>query len=148
MDYIYYNGELYHHGVKGMKWGVRKAKDKYKNAKAKYRDERTNSSYTKMVAAKAAYKSSKAKNSKKADKAEFKAYVRAMEKTGVRGSGYDVSSGGKTTALYNSLKVKKGKEYADKVEKKVRNRLIADVAVSAGITIGYAAVMAMMSKDR
>ena len=24
-NYIYYNGELYHHGVKGMKWGVRKA---------------------------------------------------------------------------------------------------------------------------
>ena len=25
-DYIIYNGELYHHGVKGMKWGVRRAK--------------------------------------------------------------------------------------------------------------------------
>lgn len=24
MNYIYYNGELYHYGVKGMKWGVRK----------------------------------------------------------------------------------------------------------------------------
>lgn len=26
MDYIIYNGELYHHGVKGMKWGHRKAR--------------------------------------------------------------------------------------------------------------------------
>jgi hypothetical protein len=26
-DYIYHNGELYHHGVKGMKWGVRKSKN-------------------------------------------------------------------------------------------------------------------------
>lgn len=24
-NYIYYNGELYHHGVKGMKWGVRRS---------------------------------------------------------------------------------------------------------------------------
>lgn len=31
MEYIYTNGELYHHGVKGMKWGVRK--DKYGNNK-------------------------------------------------------------------------------------------------------------------
>lgn len=27
MDYIIVNGELYHHGVKGMKWGHRKAKE-------------------------------------------------------------------------------------------------------------------------
>ena len=26
--YVIYNGQLYHHGIKGMKWGVRKDKNK------------------------------------------------------------------------------------------------------------------------
>lgn len=30
-DYVYYNGELYHYGVKGMKWGVRRSKNVRKN---------------------------------------------------------------------------------------------------------------------
>lgn len=42
MDYVIVNGELYHHGVKGMKWGVRKKrvydekKAAYKTAKKEY----------------------------------------------------------------------------------------------------------------
>lgn len=32
-DYIYYNGELYHYGVKGMKWGVRRTREQLKQAR-------------------------------------------------------------------------------------------------------------------
>lgn len=32
---LYYESELYHHGVKGMKWGVRRAEKKQARAKAK-----------------------------------------------------------------------------------------------------------------
>ena len=42
-NYIYYNGELYHHGVKGMKWGRRKAKqearDNYKSTIKKAKED-------------------------------------------------------------------------------------------------------------
>lgn len=33
-DYIYYNSELYHYGVKGMKWGVRRSKTSSKKRKS------------------------------------------------------------------------------------------------------------------
>jgi hypothetical protein len=51
MDYIYTNGELYHHGVKGMKWGVRKKDGLYTrlhNKRTKKTREKNNVYYGKQ----------------------------------------------------------------------------------------------------
>jgi hypothetical protein len=36
MEYVIVNGELYHHGVKGMKWGVRREQKKLAKAQKKW----------------------------------------------------------------------------------------------------------------
>lgn len=168
-----YNEELYHYGVKGMRWGHRKkyynedgslnkvgqARQTYKNAKKEFASarinefrttinpiktfgvegikrtekvqKRTNKAYADMVTANARYKASKAKTAEKAEKAEFKTYKNAMMTTGLRGSANDTSSGGRSTAIYNEMKIKKGKAYADRVEKRMEKELVAGLAASA-----------------
>jgi hypothetical protein len=58
MDYIIQDGELYHHGVKGMKWGVRKVvrKRDVKQARAEMKAARHTPEYK---AAKAKYNMTK-----------------------------------------------------------------------------------------
>lgn len=159
--------ELYHHGVKGMKWGVRKKyeaeRSAYKQAKKNYRqarrdlpmiaagrkglkkyrsaENRVNKAELDMIDAKAKYKAAKSKN---AEKTEAKVYRKAMQKSGLVGSAADVSYGGRSTRIYNHLKASKGKKYADMIEKKVETQAYATLAASVAVTVGSAVVAGML----
>lgn len=111
-------------GVKGIARG-QKARSAYNKATAN------------EITAKAKYNAKKSKNS---ERAEFNTYRKAMQKSGLAGSIADVNSGGRSTAIYNEIKVKKGKAYADKVQKKVQNRAVATFVTSAAISIGSSVV--------
>ena len=166
--------ELYHYGVPGMKWGVRKdyqnernayrqAKKEFKTASknykragmnaigikgiSKYRKAQSDYSKaeTKMIDAKAKYNAAKSRNS---EKAEFNTYRKAMQKSGIRGSAADTSRGNRSTKMYNHLKITKGKEYADKVEKKVQNVAISKFAAGTALALGSAVVAGILDAKR
>lgn len=119
-------------GIKGI--------DKYNKAKSTY-----DKADMKAVTAKAKYKAAKAKNSEKAEKAEFKTYRREMSKSGLAGSMADKSSDYRSTKLYNEIRNKKGKEYADKVSKSVQNRAYVALAGSAAVAIGSSVASAYLA---
>lgn len=97
------------------------------------------------ISAEAQYKAAKAKTASKAEKAEFNTYRKEMQKSGLVGSAADTQSGGRSTRLYNEISVKKGKKYADKVQKKVQDVAYAEIATAAVVTIGSAAVSGYLS---
>ena len=169
---------LMHYGVKGMKWGHRKnpevaaARANYKSAKTdltsanraynrasrraigikgiqQYEKAQANrnKARTNYIDSKVAYKVSKAKDSKK-DKVEFKAYKKEMGKSGIRGSAADSAHQGRSTDIYNSIKAKKGKEYADRVEKRIQNEAYAKIAVSGAVLVGSQAVSMYLNSKR
>lgn len=166
----YYNEELYHYGVKGMKWGHRKAsyaaeKDAYKSARKNYKrtvkanrrdlggmgieglkraskaEKRINKAEIDTIDAKAKYKAAKSKNS---EKAEFNTYRKEMSKSGLVGSARDRETGGRSTRLYNHLVTTKGKEYADSVQKKVQNVAYAQLAGSVAVMVGATVAQAIL----
>jgi hypothetical protein len=168
------DGELYHYGVPGMKWGHRKAADEraaYKQAKKDYRtaaratkaksytafgakrlreykdlENKRNKAELDMIDAKAKYKAAKAGNDKKAAKAEMKVYQKAMKKSGLVGSAADDASGGRSARLYDHMKATKGKEYAKTVEKKMERQLVTELVGGVAVMAGSLAVQAMMTK--
>lgn len=163
-NYIYYNGELYHYGVPGMKWGVRHeqdvadAKKRYKAAKQNYKvngrhgDESVaKSAYSNMIKAKAEYNSLKVKNPKNSEKAYMKTYRKEMQKYGETDSAIDITSGGKSKLLYKDLVKNKGKDYAEKVHKQVvkyNDISLAVATASAVVAIGANVALNILAADR
>lgn len=167
---------LMHYGVPGMRWGHRKAsaeRTAYKSTRKQWlkeariqrrqaftavgikrlnalnkQEKKVQNLELKTISAKAKYNAAKkGDNKEKAAKAEMKTYVKEMHKSGLVGSAADKMSGGRSERLYNDIKVKKGKKYADTVMKKTRNQAIAEIAGSAAVVIGANVVGAILANE-
>ena len=89
-------------------------------------------------------KLAKTGNTKKAEKASMKVHVKAMNKdkygSGLTGSNADYRKGKGNEKYYNHLKASKGKEYANKVEKKYRNKILGSTAAGVSVGVGLMVV--------
>ena len=101
-------------------------------------DEKINKANFDVVKAKAKYAASKKKDKEKAYKAEFKTYVKEIQKSQILNDDSYVDSN-RSADFYNRLKKEKGQAYADKVMKKVRNEKISDVVALASLAVGMKA---------
>jgi hypothetical protein len=162
-----YNNELYHYGVKGMKWGRRKkyynsdgslnelgqARQNYKNSKKAAKKSRGligkgvegdieyAGRYSKSIQDEATYKALKAKNAKAAQKAELKTYSRGMNGIPYKASRYAHNK------LYDDIKQRKGKEFADKAVDNMKNERLKDLlrleATLVGMTVASAIIISL-----
>ena len=106
--------------------------------KNKERQEKLLSEERKVIDARVAYA-----KAKKGDKGEEKAYVKEMYKSGLSGSVSDQQSGGRSTALYDHIAAKKGEEYAKRIERKVKNKAITNLAIATAVTSGAAIALTL-----
>ena len=159
-----YTDTLCHYGVPGMRWGHRKAyynesKKAYRKAEreasrksrsafgakrimeAESAKDKAKNAYTDMVVERAKYKSSKSKNS---ERAEYKSYVNSMYKYGLPGSEADKK--GYSKATYNRLVADKGKEYADKVLKGVTKKGVASIVTGTAIVVGMQVLPSLIER--
>lgn len=116
-----------------------KAKENKLKAQFKVTDSQAKYAYEKKL--------KKTGNVDKAKKAEQRVYLHSMMKGsgGLPGSISDVSSNNRASKYYDHLSKKKGKEYADKIEKKYKMRLGVGLAASAAL---YGASIYALYKDR
>lgn len=169
---IYYGNELYHHGIKGQKWGDRNYqyedgsltpegkkrygvgkgydKAKYKDARRALKQKEKKLSFDALDvlgtrAAKLEMKKAEVA-AMKGDKKEFKSIVKSMERYGQKGSLNDNINGKAATKLYNEVKKKKGKQYADKAMQSAKNRTVAKLVGSSALTVGSAIAAAYFTK--
>lgn len=96
------------------------------------------------VMAKAKYAAAKQKNAKKAERAEFNTYKKEMFKSGLAGSDKDAISRGRSTLLRSKITAEKGKEYADRVSKKIEDKMVATIVGSAVVSVGVTAVATLL----
>lgn len=86
------------------------------------------------------------RGAKRGDKAAEKYYAKKMSRTGLPGSGYDYVSGDKSTKLYDHIAVKRGEEYAKRVQKRAFKQILKTAAKTAAVTAGAYAVHSYLSR--
>lgn len=162
-----YNYELYHHGVKGMRWGVRRYQNKDgtltpegQKARQKLSDAETSYNNARRASRGSATKREKYVNSQKASTAYGKMTAAKAAVAGLKAEGKGRSAQQaelkmyaremsrnrifrqrNTNAIYNEVKTTKGKAFADAALRRSRRLTVAEIAggVAVGTAVAYAA---------
>lgn len=154
-NYGYMSDELMHYGVKGMKWGHRKAMRtaaKYDKKSRKYaeqakrqileEDKKIYDDVSKLY--KNMSNGEKVLNTKYNDrrsKKEIKTHAKQMQRIGMPNSLSDEINDKKGTKMYDELTKTRGKDYADAVLAKTNQRINRQLASSGA---AYVASMGLM----